>query len=309
MLTKKAMLASVFQDHIKKFKLENDNDTLVSTYYTQPKLNGIRCMVEKVSETEVVFLSRENLVFTYFPNIAKALLKLDLPVGARIDGELFNKDLKFEYISSIVNSETERYVLDESTGAQIANESDIQIHIYDYIKNDPNKTFEERLKERDELLSKNTSSLIVQVKTEKITKFSEIEIKYELAMKDKYEGLMIRLSSGYYEYSYRSLFLFKYKKMKEAEFKIVNISSAKNEPTKPIFTIEVEKNIFCNVALEGDKTLNSKYLTNKEDYLQDCYWLTTQYQEKTRHGNLAFPVGIQVRKGTVNSYGMFIPDI
>lgn len=307
-LSKKAMLASVLQDHIKKIKVKEDGDTFIDQYYSQPKLNGIRCMIEKISENTVLFLSRENLSFTYFKHIADAVLKLPMPVGARLDGELFNKNLKFEYISSIVNSETDRYVLDPVTGSQLCNESDIQIHVYDYIKDDPNKPFTERLKERDDLFKDYVSLYVKSVETVPIKSFTELESEYERAMANLYEGTMIRLASGIYEYSYRSLYLYKYKKMKEDEFEILDIIEAANEPGKPIFIIKVAEDITCNVALEGDKDENSKYLKDKVDYIS-THWLTTRYQEKTRHGNLAFPVGAYLRKGTVDSDGKFIPAV
>ena len=306
-LSKKAMLASVLQDHWKKIKLQDDGNTFVDEYYFQPKLNGIRCMIEKVSNTEVIFLSRENLVFTYFKDIANAVLKLDMPIGARLDGELFNKSLKFEHICSVVNSETERYVIDPDTGAQLCNETDIQIHVYDYIKDDPNKTFKERLKDRDDMFGEDFTSLYIKkVHTEEVVSLSDLEDKYNAAIVDKDEGGMVRAAIGTYEYSYRSLFLFKYKKMKTGEFKITDIIEAENEPGKPIFVVTVGTNS-CNVAIEGDKASNAIYLTDKYEYIGK--WLSIRYQEKTRHGNLSFPVGEYIREGKEDEDGNFIPSV
>ena len=63
----------------------------------------------------------------------------------------------------------------------------------------------------------------------------------------------------------------------------------------------------CNLAIEGDKASKDIYLTDKYEYIGK--WLSIRYQEKTRHGNLSFPVGEYIREGKEDEDGNFIPSV
>ena len=98
--------------------------------------------------------------------------------------------------------------------------------------------------------------------------------------------------------------------MLDEEFLILDIIDSENEPGQPIFVVEVQKEtekdkpLTCNVRMKGEKKENEKYLINKKDYINK--WLKVQYQTKSEYNIPLFPVGLEVREGTVID-GKFIP--
>lgn len=264
--------------------------------YEQDKLNGMRCWVERVKD-EITFKSRTGKFFTPFPHIAAELL-LILKDGDKRDGELFHFDYEFEAICSEGN---------KSKNAD--REGWMQYHCYDAISVDGNQPFKERLKNVESI--PKHFKYVIPVKAKFIKDFTvEILNKDCLdAMERGYEGIMIRDPDALYEYStspsHRSDGLLKYKLFEDAEFQIVNILPAENEPDQPMFVLQITKDILTPVRLKGSKTDNTVYLQKKEDYIRK--WMKTQFQCYTKAGDLSFPVGLGIRKGEEID-GEFVPE-
>lgn len=226
--------------------------------YVQPKLDGIRCLVyEKDGET--VFQSRNHTFFQSFPHI-KAIK------GVVLDGELYNHDLEFQDITSMVRKKNHPDL------------SQIEYHVYD-INGDG--TFEERLAKFQEYEKATETKLVHSVE--------EIEAYHLDCVKRGYEGIMIRNPGGLYRQT-RSKDLFKYKHFKTDEFKVVGHTEGKEGI--PVFE-----------CVTGDKTFGvmmKSTLEEKKAMLKDVEsyygkWLTVKYQELSKDGVPRFPVGIDFR--------------
>ena len=304
-----AMLAHKFAD--KKHKLAVDKDEIfLHSYFAQPKLNGIRCTATKISETEIQYLSRTNKLFTSFDHLTPKLLSI-LNVGDMVDGELFNSLMPLEYIASLVNSDTDRYVVDKATGATVWRVDDLEYHLYDGVANETNDTYTDRkfwLHELFETYSGangNRIDSLVKVKTVLVKSLEEVRTLFAEWIVLGYEGLMLRDGEGYYEFDERSIGLLKYKEMFDEEFQVTDIVDSDNEPGSPKFIVDLRNGQFCEVRKSGIKTENTVYLLEKNKYIGK--WLTVQYQARTKYDNLSFPVGLLIRDGIFKD-GQFIPS-
>lgn len=305
-----AMLAHKYQDKQHTLALDEDKETFTKVYYGQPKLDGIRCFITLLENGEVAFISRTNKLFTSFEHIAKVVKPL-LNVGDILDGELFNPNMPFVNIESIVNSDSDRFILDEATGARLFSDKDIQFHMYDYIPKDGGDKlpYSERLElirgMIDTYFSDNLSP-IKGVVTEQLKTLTEMKNKFSEWVLQKYEGLMLRAGDSFYEFNERSLGLLKYKEMFDEEYQITDIEESPNEPGQPIFIVDLRNGQTCSVRKKGSKKVNETLLKDKKNIIGK--WLTVQYQTKTAYDNLAFPVGLEIREGQFKD-GVFIPSV
>jgi DNA ligase-1 len=245
------------------------HEPLVYPVYVQPKLDGIRCLVyEKDGET--VFQSRNHTFFQSFPHIQA------IP-GLVLDGELYNHDLEFQDITSMVRKKGHPDL------------GKLEYHVYDVISEG---TFEQRLTIFQSL--KNTAK---PVETKKVNSVEEVEAYHDSCVERGYEGIMIRTPGGLYRQT-RSKDLLKYKHFKTEEFKVVGHTVGKEGI--PVFECAV-----------GDKTFGvmmKSTLEEKKAMLQevDSYygkWLTVKYQELSKDGVPRFPVGIDFRVGVSDETG------
>ena len=165
-------------------------------------------------------------------------------------------------------------------------------------------------KERYEILEKMSEKFdkhIVLVETVLVKSLSHMKQLFTHWRKLGYEGLMLRVGSGKYEYSKRSNKLLKYKEMEQAEFRIDHIYAAENDPNKVMFQLWSEEGqAHFDCALKGDKNENLKYLKNPELYIGQ--YLTVDYQALSQYNMPLFPVGIIIRAGSLVD-GKFIPDV
>lgn len=304
-----AMLAHKYQDKKHTLALEEDGDIFSKVYYGQPKLDGIRCFITKLEDGTITFISRTNKPFTAFDHIAKVVSPL-LNVGDILDGELFSPLIPFVYIESIVNSDSDRFILDDLTGARLFSDKDIQFHMYDYIPKEggdelPYSKRLELMRGMIETYFTDSVSPVKGVLTEQLKSLTHMKTLFSEWVLQKYEGLMLRSGDSLYEFNERSLGLLKYKEMFDEEFQIVDIEESENEPGQPIFIVDLRNDQTCSVRKKGSKKINAEILQKKEDYIKQ--WMTVQFQTRTAYDNLAFPVGLAIRAGELKD-GVFVPS-
>lgn len=70
------MLAHKFKDKKHLITLKEDNVTFKDEWFIQNKLNGIRCLVTKLDDNTIQFLSRTGKEFKPFDHIASELLPI-----------------------------------------------------------------------------------------------------------------------------------------------------------------------------------------------------------------------------------------
>lgn len=301
----KPMLADKYPEKVHKLPLGLKSIAL------QPKVDGLRCFIEKMPDETIRFSSRSGKIFTPMPNLT-TWATFVLKVGDILDGELYIPGKPLQEIMSIVsptkNIKTELL-------------KTVKFFWYDFIPvGQEDKPFKERFldstispqngayKLDTILFEQDTVKLASGVYIEGTQSEDLIDLLdpiFDSFIEEGYEGMMIRDITSPYYFGRRSVSLLKYKKMQTEEYQIVDILESDNDEA-PRFVCDLQNGNEVTVRLKGDKEDNLKYLSNKEAYIGK--WLTIKYQIKTVTGSLQFPVGIAIRDGEVVD-GVFIPSI
>ena len=171
----------------------------------QPKLNGIRCLAHRITETKMKYTSREGKVFTTLAHLTPVLLKT-LKVGEIFDGELFTRELTFQRITSVVKK------LQPNTAK-------LQLWVYDIVEEDT--PFSLRHVVYRSMIAKAKSKLLVAVQTQEVKDETELMQLHGHYTHDGYEGTMVRNMGGKYLKMYKSKDLQKYKDFLDDEYLIV----------------------------------------------------------------------------------------
>ena len=215
------MLAHKYKDHKSK---------VVFPVLTQPKLDGIRCIVRK----EGMF-SREGNEFTSCPHIYEEVKYLfEMWPDLILDGELYNHEFKedFNSISSLVKKgkPTEETLL--------KTRQFIQFHCYDCSDDGrDNWTFSARM---FFIMSEfMTDGVIVPVFTVGCETQEELDEFYAEFLAAGYEGQMVRVD-GVYE-NKRSKSLLKRKEFIDEEFEILGMIEGEGNFTGMVGSLKFEK--------------------------------------------------------------------
>ena len=199
------MLAKDYNDY---------KDDLNFPVYTQPKLDGVRCIVNNSG-----MWTRNGKQIISAPHIRKNLQPLfDKKPDLVFDGELYSHTLKNDFntiVSLIKKIKPTEADLKESA-------KKIQYHIYDLpsVKD----TFGNRLRALASLqyeFINQWSACCDLVRTDVAANNTSIERLYGEYMEEGYEGQMIRLDKAYE--NKRSKYLLKHKTFQDEEFQILEI--------------------------------------------------------------------------------------
>lgn len=268
------MLASTYED------IKNFNPAGV---YSQPKLDGIRCVTTKAG-----MFSRNGKEFVSCPHIQEALVDLfNLFPYVVLDGELYNHDLRdnFNEIASLIKRQkTTEASLKETRGK-------VQYHIYDaYFPNAPDLPFEDRsLNIRKAIFDFTDNEIIVPVWTQKSFSQEELDADYSRMMENGFEGQMIRIAKSKYE-NKRSKNLIKRKEFVDKEFPILDIIEGEGNwagYAKSVL-IQLEDGSTCASGIRGNQAFLRDLLLEKDEYLSGE--ATVRFQNRTPDGKLRFPI-------------------
>ena len=180
--------------------------------YTQPKLDGIRCIARATG-----LFSRQGQPIVAVPHVIEELAPLFAAAPDLIlDGELYNHDLREDFgaISSLVRKQN------PDPARVLKAREIIQYHIYD-LPSEGHRNFSDRYNILRALLSKIASPWIVVVPTKSAGTEQEANLAFEEAVADGYEGGIFRLDMPYEQK--RSKNLLKRKDFVTREFPIVSI--------------------------------------------------------------------------------------
>lgn len=209
-------------DNTKKYfepMLAQKYETYMGECYSQPKLDGIRCLAMKTG-----LWSRTGKKIVSCPHIERSLsLLFNKATNLILDGELYNHELKddFNKITSLVKK------LKPTKEDLLESENIVQYHMYDSpsIKGPFNKRLS-----AFKTFSETDYPGIKLVSTSFCKTEIEVDNEFNHYLDLGYEGQIIRLSTNEYEEGKRSKQLLKRKllyegKGNEEEFRIVNILS------------------------------------------------------------------------------------
>ena len=191
-------------------KLEDRKDKIIYPVYSQPKLDGIRCIVRSDG-----MWTRTGKRIISAPHIFEALKPMfEKNPDLIFDGELYADKYAndFNAIVSLVKK-TKPTAQDLKDSAKV-----IEYHIYDLPSCDG--TFVQRYQELHNLLLWLPDCCVV-VATSQIDNENDLSAYYEDYVADGYEGQMIRLDEKYE--NKRSNSLLKHKSFIDEEYTIVGV--------------------------------------------------------------------------------------
>lgn len=199
-------------------KWEDYKDKIVYPIFSQPKLDGIRCIVTKDG-----MFSRNGKPIISVPHIYDSLKPLfDENPDLILDGELYADKFSNDFNSIVSLVKKTKPTADDLKQS----EKNIEYHIYDVPSVD--ETFTGRWRELDEL-ALDFPKCVKKVETHIITEEFYITDWYENYIERGYEGQMLR-TDGKYE-NKRSKFLLKHKSFVDEEYTILDICEGEGNRT------------------------------------------------------------------------------
>lgn len=252
-------------------------------YYSQPKLDGVRCLVSKDG-----MQSRNGKPIISAPHIREALEPFFQKYpDVVLDGELYNNDLKdnFEKIISLARK-TKPTAADLEESKQM-----IQYWVYDCIMDGG---FDDRNQFIwDAIDHENPIQLVPLAIASNEKQVNELLGKW---IEEGYEGQMLRVPDSLYE-GKRSKNLIKHKEFEDDEFQIVSIEEGKGNWAGAAKRVEIQLKDGTTQfsGVRGSFDMLKELLYNANDYIGTD--VTVRYQNKTEDGKLRFPVIVAFWKG------------
>ena len=273
-------------DKYERFKpmLAHDfTKTPVEAGYTQPKLDGIRCVVDQNG-----MWTRSGKAITSCPHIWEELKDFmsDNP-NVILDGELYNHSLKsdFEKIVSLVRKTKCR-------PEEIAESATmVEYHIYDMCDKDNTDML---FLNRSKWLAENVAgNMIVLVDTDVADTSAEIDRLYGEYTQAGYEGQMVRQNAPYQ--CKRSKSLLKRKEFITEEFSVVSVEEGQGAWSgyAKRFVLELADGRQFGSGVRGTQAQLKALLERTEK----TTWATCRFFELSNDGVPRFPVVIDYGTG------------
>ena len=269
----KPMLASKHENA--KYDFENKK------YYTQPKLDGIRCIARANG-----LWTRAGKELVSVPHISEQLKSFfEKYPDAILDGELYNHELRenFNKITSLVRkTKPEPWDIKDSVRL-------VEYHVYDVISH--SGVFSERMDwitEQAEGIPKFTNSVIL-VETTQIFNETMMDDIYGAYLEDGFEGQMIR-TDDIYQLNKRSKFLIKRKEFLTDEYAVIKVEEGKGNWAGHIkrFVMQTDKGQEFGAGVRGTQQVLKDLFENGPN----PDWCTLRYFAPTPDGIPRFPVVI-----------------
>lgn len=247
--------------------------------YAQPKMNGVRCLAHRVSEEEMIYLTRGGKRWETLDHLTPSIVTF-LRVGEILDGEIYHPDWTFQEIVRNVKK-----LRDTSR--------ELQFWIYDLA--DQEKTFTQRLEWLNENIPVPDPNLVL-VPTEEIQSEDDVKtIHDKFIIEGNFEGAIVRNANGLYRFDHRSADLQKYKEFVDEEFFIVGgVSGTGLEEGCVVFECLTKDDKVFRVRPRGTREIRREWLDDIERLVGKP--LTVRYKELSEDGiPIPSPVGIAIR--------------
>jgi len=296
--------------------------------FTSVKYDGVRCLAKCLHApgigNYIILESRTGQPYRV-PHIEQSLLKI-MKQGEVLDGELYLHGYELQDITSAVKREDPDKEIEKATrkqakaakmemdnkvsdevwyAAQVAADQEyidarrikhirknMEFHIFDIPMDG---SFNVRLNAMDDMFE-----FYKYVPNIKFTQYdvcaddAQLKRQHAQAVKDGFEGVMLRNQLGVYESGKRSADLQKYKTFMDAEFEILDIIEDKNDGS--IFILQNNVNDEKFGCVMGTIPERKHRLAFKNDYIGK--WLKVKFQTRYKGTLLPqFPVGLMIRDG------------
>ncbi len=251
--------------------------------YIQPKLDGVRCVIQLDDKGNVYAYSRTGKPWMNIAHILEDLKpSFDLNPDMILDGELYNHDLRdnFEKIISLVRKQkpTDSDILDSKKL--------VQFHCYDYANT--KDSYGIRM---DNLACSDFYSYCVKyVETSRVRSKDAAQLRHQYNLNNGYEGSILRLDGPYQRK--RSYNLQKFKDFNDTEATIIGyeIGKGKREGTLGKFLMQDDDGIEfgCPPGKGYNYAALTDILNNIHDYIGKRATFT--YFERTQYGSYRHPM-------------------
>ena len=289
------MLAQDFKNknRQKEVMFEIDEEGIGAPVFSQPKLDGIRCIAMR----EGLF-TRTGKEIVAVPHIHEALKPFfELYPNATLDGELYNHEYKDDF-NQIIHLVRKVKITEESLAES---REKIQYHIYDtpVIGNgkwamSEKHWFSERTSKLDAAFANlGLGDPLVIVETDEVNGREHLDKLYADYVERGYEGQMIRLD-GPYE-NKRSPKLLKRKEFVDEEYTILGYEEGKGNRTGTIkhFSFKNKNGKKFNSNVKGSFEYLTELLEKADDLIGKE--ATVKYFNLTPDGVPRFPYVIAIR--------------
>jgi len=273
--------------HFKPMLAHDFTKKPVTSGYTQPKLDGIRCLASADG-----LYSRSFKEIVAVPHIQEAINDFcEKFPGITLDGELYNHELKsdFQKITSLV-----RKTANITEEAFAESKQLVQYHVYDcFDANNTDMPFIERYEFLKMFLPTGVSIKLVD--THDASTPADIDELYGMYTSDGYEGQMIRQNTAYE--GKRSNNLLKRKEFITEEYKVIEVHEGQGAWTgyAKRLTLQLADGRTFSSGIRGSQAQLKTLLDNP-----DIDWATCRYFELSNDGVPRFPVTIDYGKGQRN---------
>ena len=281
--------------------------------YSQPKLDGIRCIVRKEGDT-LVGRTRNGKEIECIPHILSSLNSFFLAhPKAILDGELYNHDLRdnFNKITSLVRKQKpvkSDKMTDNAYAKKVKEyqerlveaEETIQYHVYDvpYLHDSCTEktSFDMRF---TELKNSLNIGIVIQhnvtlVETTEVFNESDLDNLYGQYLDLGYEGQMVRKDEAYE--NKRSTTLLKRKEFIDSEYRVIDIDVGNGNRSGTakhlVCYCDKTKQTF-NSNIKGSFDYLKEIYDNRKDYIGQL--ATIKYFQLTPDGIPRFPYAISFR--------------
>jgi DNA ligase-1 len=258
--------------------------------FMQPKLDGVRCLIQLNDAGEVIAYSRNHKPWLNILHILSNLKPFfqDNP-DIVLDGELYNHDLRdnFEKIISLVRKQ-------KPTAADRVESCDlVQFHCYDYIETVMDQPYGYRM---NQLTTSDMYSYCVKyVPTNLILRMDDARVYHSRNLANGYEGSILRLDRPYQ--CKRSYSLQKFKDFHDTEATIVGYVPGKGKRTGTLgkfLMIDADGIEFgCPPGKGYTYKKLADILTNIDDYIGQTATFT--YFERTKANSYRHPMFKTIR--------------
>ncbi len=251
--------------------------------FMQPKLDGVRCIIQLDKTGKVIAYSRTGKPWLNIRHILKDLKPwfAEHP-DAILDGELYNHELRndFEKIISLVRTQKPTAYM-RSKSKKL-----VQFHCYDYANG--NDLYSQRM--RNLSVSDMYSYCVKYVPTWQVTSNGHANLKHKSFLEKDYEGSILRLDGSYQRK--RSYNLQKFKDFHDAEATIVGYVPGKGKRTGTLGKFVMQDDKGVEFGCPPGKGYNYKDLANILDNIGDYIGqhATFTYFERTKAGSYRHPL-------------------
>ena len=257
--------------------------------YMQPKLDGVRCVIQLNDKGEVYAYSRTGKPWLNIEHILQDLKpSFDLNQDMILDGELYNHDLRddFEKIISLVRKQK------PTTDDKAESKQLVQFHCYDYANGSEN--YSTRM---NNLVTSDMYSYCVKyVPTKQVKSDKEAKLIHDYnTLGSGYEGSILRLDGPYQ--CKRSYNLQKFKDFHDTEATIIGYvdGKGKREGTLGKFLMQDDDGVEfgCPPGKGYNYKMLADMLTNIHNYIGKRATFT--YFERTKAGSYRHPLFKTIR--------------